>query len=105
MIVDRGYAFDRVFELEKADKTPQVISGTSAVWRLAASPDAAAPLIEKAGLVPVSSGGKTLLQLTLTKADTALLTEDQYYHQLAVTLSDGEPRIHFAGWLQVQARL
>lgn len=103
--IDRGYAFDHEFEMQKADRTPQVVDGTTAVWRLAASPDELEPLIEKA-LTPVSVSGKTLARLTLTAAETGLLTGKQYYHQLAVTLSDdGEPRIHFAGWIQVQDRL
>ena len=103
--IDRGYAFDLAFELQKLDHTPQVVDGTTAVWRLASSPDATEPLLEKADLSAASVGGKTLVVVTLTRAETETLSGNQYYHQLAVSLSGGEPYIQFAGWVQVQARL
>lgn len=103
-VINRGYGFKLEFSLEKADGTAQVVSGTTATWKIAAS-QAGPVLIERAGITPSTVSGKTIAALALTALETKALVPGQYYHQLAVTLSGGEPEIHFKGWLAVEERL
>lgn len=103
--IDRGYEFTLEFDLQKLDKTSLPVSGAVATWRLAESNKAAAPLLERAGITPVSEGGKTIARVVLSGAETELLTGSQYYHQLSVAISGGEPNLFFSGWIQVEDRL
>jgi hypothetical protein len=102
--IDRGYGFPLEFELQKADGSPEVVSGTVATWKLGASAESAV-LITKVGLVPSTVRGKTVVALELSAEETGGLAPGQYYHQLAVTLSAGQPRIYARGWLTVKDRL
>lgn len=103
--IDRGYGFPLEFDLQKADGSPEAVSGTTATWKLGASAEATVALVTRAGLIPATVAGKTIAALELTAEETEQLAPGQYYHQLAVTLSGGEPKIYLQGWLTVKDRL
>lgn len=105
VIIDRGYGFDLEFELLKTDGTAELASGTTAAWKLAESNTATAPLLTKSGLSATTSGGKTLVTVSLTAQETEALLPGRKFHQLAVTLTGGQPRIYFIGNLTVSDRL
>ena len=104
-VIDRGYGFLQPFDVQKADGSAEEVSGTLATWKLAQSETAAAALLTKADLSPASVSAKTIVSIELSGAETELLAPGQYYHQLAVALSGGTPRIYFKGWLTVKDRL
>ncbi|MEJ1928840.1 hypothetical protein WDZ92_01015 [Nostoc sp. NIES-2111] len=103
--IDRGYGFTLEFELQKADVSPEVVAGTRATWKIAASAEAATALLTKADLEPETVRGKSVVTLELSGAETETLSPGQYYHQLAVTPDGGVPKIYFRGWLPVRERL
>lgn len=103
--IDRGYAYDMEFELQAADGSVLPTTGVSGSWRLAASAGSAQALITKPISSAISEGGKTLARVSLSTSETEGLTLDQYYHQLSISVSGGEPRIYFAGFVRVAARL
>lgn len=103
--IDRGYGFQMEFELQRADATPETVSNTTAVWKLAASNTATEALITRIGLTASTVGGRTIVAVTLSEADTESLPAGQYYHQLAVSLNGAPARIYLRGFLTVEDRL
>lgn len=103
--IHRGFEHRLEFDVQKADNTAQVISGTTAVWKIAASDKAVAALLTKSDLVFSTVSGKSIATLTLTAEETAMLAAGQYFHQLAVTLQGGQPQPYFKGWITVSDSL
>lgn len=105
-IIDKGYGFDAVWTVYRTGRTVEDLAGATVTWKLARTRDATEPLLTKTtgDGVTISTVASTAA-LSLTSAETEALAAGSYYHQLSVALSGGQPKIYFAGNLNVVERL